>query len=183
VFCHSHSLFYLSIPPPAQLPFSSLFYLSIPPPAQLSFSSLFCLSHSPSTHSPFSCSAIPIPTYIPRLAKFKLKTQMAARRFEPATPQANVLVATTTPHVCLCLHLSLLLIKAVRGRLSFRVLPFPPLPAQLPFPSLFSVFCLSHSPSPHNPFSCSAILILTHIPRLAKIKLKKYKWLQGDLNP
>ena len=45
-----------------------------------------------------------IPTCIPRLAKIKLKIQ-APRGFEPVTPQVNVLVATATPHVCLCLHL------------------------------------------------------------------------------
>jgi hypothetical protein len=30
---------------------------------------------------------------------------MAPREFKPVTPQTNVLVATTTRHVCLCLHL------------------------------------------------------------------------------
>jgi hypothetical protein len=29
---------------------------------------------------------------------------MALRGFEPMTTQANVLVATNKPHVCLCLH-------------------------------------------------------------------------------
>jgi hypothetical protein len=30
---------------------------------------------------------------------------MATMGFEPVTSQANVLVATTTPHVCLCQYL------------------------------------------------------------------------------
>jgi hypothetical protein len=30
---------------------------------------------------------------------------MASMGFEPVTPQVNVLVATTTPHVCLCQYL------------------------------------------------------------------------------
>jgi hypothetical protein len=30
---------------------------------------------------------------------------MALMGFEPATSQTNVLVATTTPHVCLCQYL------------------------------------------------------------------------------
>ncbi|PWZ19099.1 hypothetical protein Zm00014a_033349 [Zea mays] len=47
---------------------------------------------------------IPNPTCISRLAKIKLKKQ-ALRGFEPTTSQINVFVATTTPHVCLCLHL------------------------------------------------------------------------------
>jgi hypothetical protein len=67
-------------------------------------------AHSPHLVLPFSspllAKHIPIPTYIPCLAKIKLKkTQMAPRGFEPVTPQANVLVATTTSHVCLRLHL------------------------------------------------------------------------------
>ncbi|PWZ07372.1 hypothetical protein Zm00014a_016354, partial [Zea mays] len=55
----------------------------------------------------FSLPAKPIaiPTCIPRLAKIKLKNTNGPRGFEPATPQANILVATTTPHMCLCLHL------------------------------------------------------------------------------
>jgi hypothetical protein len=86
--------------------------------------------------------------------------------------------------------LSRLLVKTVRGRLSFRVLSFsfshclshsllpalsfsfsPPRKAhsnsysRLPFHLLH---CLSHSPLPAN-------LIPTCIPRLAKIKLKKHK--------
>jgi hypothetical protein len=58
---------------------------------------------------------------------------------------------------------SLLLIKAVRGRLPFRVLPFsfPVLPFRFP---------------PHHCFLSDSllplILIPTYIPRLAKIKLK-----------
>jgi hypothetical protein len=48
--------------------------------------------------------SILITTCIPRLAKIKLKKQ-APRGFEPTTSQINVFVATTTPHVCLCLHL------------------------------------------------------------------------------
>jgi hypothetical protein len=48
--------------------------------------------------------SILIPAYISRLAKIKLKKQ-ALKGFKPMTPQVNVLVTTTTPHVCLCLHL------------------------------------------------------------------------------
>jgi hypothetical protein len=84
-------------------------------------------------------------------------------------------------------------IKAVRGRLSFRVLPFafpPPrkahshshslLPAKLiPIPGCHSVFCHSHSSLPALSFSfplpAKLIHILTCISRLAKIKLKKHK--------
>jgi hypothetical protein len=86
----------------------------------------------------------------------------------------------------------LLLIKAVRGRLPFRVLPFPfPLPAlsfsfshprkahshswfcqcsTIPITPPPPPHCLSHSALPAN-----LIPIPTCIPRLAKIKLKKHK--------
>jgi hypothetical protein len=47
-----------------------------------------------------------VPTCIPRLAKIKLKnTNVAPMGFEPTTSQASVLVAITTPHVCLCQYL------------------------------------------------------------------------------
>jgi hypothetical protein len=85
-------------------------------------------------------------------------------------------------------HKSLLLIKAVRGRLPFHVLPFlflhclshSPLPAQpIPIPGCHSVFCHSHYPLPALSFSfplpANPIHIPTCIPRLAKIKLKKHK--------
>jgi hypothetical protein len=49
---------------------------------------------------------ISIPMCIPRLAKIKLKKQnVAPMGFEPTTPQTNVLIATTTPHMCLCQYL------------------------------------------------------------------------------
>jgi hypothetical protein len=78
---------------------------------------------------------------------------------------------------------SLLLIKAVRGRLSFRVLPFPfPLPLltkHIPILGYHSVFWLSHYPllalSFSFPLPANHIPIPTCIPRLAKIKLKKHK--------
>jgi hypothetical protein len=96
---------------------------------------------------------------------------------------------------------SLLLIKTVRGRLPFRVLTFPfrplrkahshsrlpfrvlslpfPLPAKLipiliPIPGCHSVFCPPRSVF-LIPTLTKLILIPTCIPRLAKIKLKKYK--------
>jgi hypothetical protein len=62
---------------------------------------VFCLSFF---LIPPPTKPILIPTCIPRLAKIKLKKQ-TPRGFEPATSQINVFVATTTPHVCLCLHL------------------------------------------------------------------------------
>jgi hypothetical protein len=99
-------------------------------------------------------------------------------------------------------YISLLFIKAVRGRLPFRVLSFPfsILPFWFPPPrtvhSHHSMFCLSDSPLPaqsilmfghHSLFSFSfplpIILILTYIQHLTKIKLKKHKWPQGDSNP
>jgi hypothetical protein len=101
-----------------------------------------------------------------------------------------------SPHSPCSCSATIPLIKAVRGRLSFRVLPFPfsVLPFHSPSPhSCHShfLFCLSHSPSPYSPFSCSATipchshslfcishsrlpakLIPTYIPRVAKIQLK-----------
>jgi hypothetical protein len=47
---------------------------------------------------------ISIPPYSRRLAKIK-KIHIAPRGFEPTTSQANLVVATTTPHIYLCLHL------------------------------------------------------------------------------
>jgi hypothetical protein len=97
MFCHSHSVLTAKpIPIPSCLSFS----FSLPAkPIHISI---------PGYHVSFSfpppTKSIPIPTCIPRLAKIKLKKQ-APRRFEPATSQINVFVATTTPHVCLCLHL------------------------------------------------------------------------------
>jgi hypothetical protein len=64
-----------------------------------------------------------------------------------------------------------LLIKAVRGRLSFRF----PLPAKLiPIPGCHSVFCqyLLSTLSFSFPLHANLILIPTCIPHLAKIKLK-----------
>jgi hypothetical protein len=56
---------------------------------------------------PFSvCSASTTILSIPRLAKIKLKnTNVAPMGFEPATSQANMLIATTTLHVCLYQYL------------------------------------------------------------------------------
>jgi hypothetical protein len=93
---------------------------------------------------------------------------------------------------------SLLLIKAVRGRLPFRVLsfPFPVLPFRFPPPRTVHSHAFPIPLSPHSPFSCSVtipcflshsslptkpITIPTYIPRLAKIKLKNKP--QGDSNP
>jgi hypothetical protein len=68
-------------------------------------------------------------------------------------------------------YLSLLLIKAVRGRLPFRVLPFPfPFLAVIPCSASVLSFPLPPPPLPANP-----IPIPTCIPCLAKIKLKKQK--------
>jgi hypothetical protein len=80
--------------------------------------------------------------------------------------------------------ISLLLIKAVRDRLPFRVLsfsfPLPTLSFSFSPPRCHFVFCHSHYPSPHclsySPFPANLILIPTCIPRLAKIKLKKHKY-------
>jgi hypothetical protein len=66
-------------------------------------------------------------------------------------------------NVCCILNKYLLLIKAVRGRLSFRVLPFPfPLPAKfIPILGCHSVFCqcsvIPITPSPQSSFSFTAI--------------------------
>jgi hypothetical protein len=71
---------------------------------------VFCHSHYPlptlSFSFPIPANLIPIPTCISGLTKIKLKnTNVAPMGFEPATSQANMLVATTTPHVCLCQYL------------------------------------------------------------------------------
>jgi hypothetical protein len=67
------------------------------------------------------------------------------------------------------------IIKTVRGRLPFRVLPFPfPPPRKAHSHSRLSPpspHCLSHSSLPAN-----LIPIPTCIPCLAKIKLKKHKY-------
>jgi hypothetical protein len=95
----------------SRLPHSVLTAKPIPIPRCLSFSFPLPAKHIhisiPGYHVSFSfppTKPILIPTCIPRLAKIKLKKQ-APRGFEPATSQINVFVATTTPHVCLCLHL------------------------------------------------------------------------------
>jgi hypothetical protein len=130
MFCHSHSVLTAKpIPIPSCLSFSfphckahshsQLPVFLIPPHCKAhSHSQLpvflippLCKAHS-HFHSRLSrvflipppTKPIPIPTCIPRLAKIKLKKQ-ALRGFKPATSQINVFVATTTPHVCLCLHL------------------------------------------------------------------------------
>jgi hypothetical protein len=68
--------------------------------------------------------------------------------------------------------LSLLLIKAIRGRLLFHVLPFlfPVLPFRFPLPvqSILTIPCSAFpiSPSPHSPFSRSVTIpcFLSHSP-------------------
>ena len=95
----SHSLLCFSHSPSPQSSFPFPFSAAIP-------CSVIPITPSPHrlSHSPLPANLIPIPTCISRLAKIKLKKQ-APRGFEPATPQANILVATTTPHVCLCQYL------------------------------------------------------------------------------
>jgi hypothetical protein len=98
MFCHSHSAL-LAKP----IPIPSCHSVLFPLPAKLipipGCHSMFCPIPPPT-------KLIPIPMCIPRLAKIKLKnTNVVPMGFEPATPQANVLVATTTPHVCLCQYL------------------------------------------------------------------------------
>ena len=95
-------------------------------------------------------------------------------------------------------HLSLLLIKAVRGRLPFRVLPFPFRPPCKAHSHSRLPFCVLSFPFPHShsrlqfcvmsfpfrpprtvfliPPPTKLILILMCIPHLAKIKLKKHKY-------
>jgi hypothetical protein len=74
----------------------------------------------------------------------------------------------------------LLLIKAVRGRLPFRVLPFPIPPPRKAHSHSWLPFCVLPNPFPpsrkaHSHSPLPAKPILTCIPRLAKIKLKKHK--------